>query len=114
MSERLKPVLSCRIRGPVVTKQLIKYSATIFRYLDQFENFLPQISAELGKAEAKLKYLEKSLPSSTRKSVRSLRKAIERCEVIIENEEGVRRVYFEMNRVLVEIKDHQKDLQIGV
>jgi len=27
---------------------------------------------------------------------------------------GVRRVYFEMNRVLEEIKDHQKDLQIGV
>jgi hypothetical protein len=39
---------------------------------------------------------------------------MEKCEVIIENKEGVPRVYVEMNEVLEEIKDHQKDLQIGV
>jgi len=111
---KIKAGLKLRVRGPVVTKDLRKYCSTISRYLDQFEDFLPQISEEFGKAQAKLKYLEKNLPSETRKSVRNLRKSIEKCEVIIENKEGVRRVYVEMNEVLEEIKDHQKDLQIGV
>jgi hypothetical protein len=111
---KIKAGFKLRIRGPVVTKELMKYCATIFGYLDQFEDFLPQISEELGKAQAKLKYLEKNLPSQTRKSVRRVRKSIEKCDMIIENKEGVRRVCLEMKSVLEEIKDHQKDLQIGV
>lgn len=111
---KIKAGLKLRVRGPVVMKELRKYSATIADYLDQFENSLPQISEEFGKARAKLKYLEKNLPSQTRKSVRKLQRSIEKCDVITENKEGVRRLYVEMNSVLVEITDHQKDLEIGV
>src|SRR5262249_9553671 len=89
---KIKVGFKLRVRGPAVTKELRKYSSNISGYLDQFEDFLPQIDEELGKTQAKLKYLEKTLPSQTRKSVRSLRKSIEKCEVITENKEGVRRV----------------------
>jgi len=111
---KIKAGFKLRVRGPVVIKELRKYSSTIAGYLDRFEDFLPQISEEFGKAQAKLKYLEKNLPSETRRSVRNLQKSIEKCEVMTENKEVVLRLYFEMNRVLEEITDHQKDLQIGV
>jgi len=39
---------------------------------------------------------------------------IEKCEVTVENKEGVRRVYLEMNQVVEEVADHQKDLRLGV
>lgn len=85
-----------------------------FALLDEFEDALPQIDGELHTARAKLKYLRKSLPSDTKASVKRLLKSIEKCEINLNNKDGIRRVYVEMNQVLEEIKDHQKDIELGV
>lgn len=82
--------------------------------MDEFEDALPQIDDELAKAKAKLKYLGKSLPSDTKTSVKRLLKSIEKCEIKVDNKDGIRRVYVEMNQVLEEVKDHQKDIKSGV
>jgi hypothetical protein len=111
---KIRNAFTLRVRGPIVIKELGKYSSNISSYLDQFEDFLPQIAGEFARAQAKLKYLQKKLPAGPRTSVKKLRKLIEKCEVTIENKEGVRLVYVEMNQVLEEVKDHQKDLKLGV
>lgn len=89
-------------------------ASNLSRFLDEFEDALPQIDDELAKAKAKLKYLRKSLPSDTKTSVKRLLKSIEKCEIKVDNKDGIRRVYVEMNQVLEEVKDHQKDIKSGV
>jgi hypothetical protein len=111
---KIRNAFTLKIRGPIIIKELGKCSSNISGYLDQFEDFLPQIEGEFARAKAKLKYLQKKLPASPRTSVKKLRKSIEKCQVSIENKDGVRRVYVEMNQVLEEVKDHQKDLKLGV
>lgn len=111
---KIKNAFRLRVRGPSVIKELAKYSSNISSYMAQFEDFLPEIAGEFGKAQAKLKYLEKRLPAGPKSSVKRLRKSIEKCEVVIENKEGVRRLYVEMNQVLEEVKDHQRDIKMGV
>ena len=111
---KIKNSFKIRVRGPAVIKELQAYSFSVNRYLNQFEDFVPQIAEEFGKAQAKLKYLEKSLPVTQKRSIRALRRSIEKCEVLVENRKGVHRVYVEMTKVLEELKDHQKDLRSGV
>lgn len=111
---KIKNAFRLRVRGPIVIRELGKCSSNIANYMDRFDGFLPQIASEFARAQAKLKYLQSNLPAGPRTSVKKLRKLIEKCEVTVENEEGVRRVYREMNRVLEEVSDHQKDLKLGV
>jgi len=110
----IRNAFKLRVRGPVIIKELVRYSSNLSGYLDEFEGSLPQIAEELGKARAKLKYLKKSLSSDTRTSVRRLLKSIEKREITVDNKDGIRRVYVEMNQVLEEVKDHQKDIRLGV
>jgi hypothetical protein len=110
----IRNAFKLRVRGPVIIKELGRCSSNISGYLVEFEDSLPQIADELGKATAKLKYLRKSLSSGPKTSVKSLLKSIEKCEVTVDNKDGIRRVYVEMNQVLEEIKDHQKDIRSGV
>jgi hypothetical protein len=37
-----------------------------------------------------------------------------KCEITSDNKDGIRRVYVEMNQVIEEVKDHQKDIRLGV
>jgi acyl-ACP thioesterase len=111
---KIKNAFKLRVRGPVIIKELVRYSSNLSGYLDEFEDSLPQIADELGKARAKLKYLKKTLSSDTKTSVKRLLKSIEKCEIKVDNKDGVRLVYVEMNQVLEEVKDHQKDIRLGV
>jgi hypothetical protein len=111
---KIRNAFKLRVRGPVIIKELVGYSSNLSAYLDEFEDSLPQIADEFGKARAKLKYLKKNLSSSPKSSVKRLLKSIEKCEITLENKDGIRRVYVEMNQVLEEVKDHQKDIKLGV
>lgn len=97
-------------RGPALIKDLSRYSSNISGYLNDFEDFLPQIAEELKRSEAKLKSLEKKLGGQPKASVKRLRKTIIECEVNLGNEQGIRDVYLEMVKVIEEVKDHRKDL----
>ena len=103
-----------RVRGPGIIRELGRCSSNLSSFLDEFEDSLPQINDEFAKARAKLKYLRKSWPSDIKTSVRRLLKSIEKCEITVNNKDGIRRVYVEMNQVLEEVKDHQKDIRSGV
>jgi len=111
---KIKNAFKLRVRGPVIIKELAGYSSNLSAYLDEFEDSLPQIADEFGKAQAKLKYLKKNLSSSPKSSVKRLLKSIEKCEITLDNKDGIRRVYVEMNQVLEEVKDHQKDIRLRV
>src|SRR6185436_13267865 len=91
-----------RVRGPGIIRELVRYSSNLSGYLDEFEDSLPQIEDELGKARAKLKYLKKSLSSDTKTSVKRLLKSMGKCEITSDNKDGIRRVYVEMNQVIEE------------
>ncbi len=110
----IRNAFKLKVRGPVIIKELVRYSSNLSGYLDEFEDSLPQIADELGKARAKLKYLKKSLSSGPKTSVKRLLKSIEKCEITVDNKDGIRRVYVEMNQVLEEVKDYQKDIRLGV
>jgi hypothetical protein len=110
----IRNVAKLRVRGPKIIKELGQCASNLSGFLDEFEDALTQIDDELATAKAKLKYLRKSLPSDTKGSVRRLLKSIEKCEITLDNKEGIRRIYVEMNQVLEEVKDHQKDIRSGV
>lgn len=110
----IRNAFKLRVRGPVIIKDLVRYSSNLSGYLDKFEDSLPQIADEFGKTKAKLKYLEKSLSSGPKASVKRLLKSIEKCEITVDNEGGIRRVHLEMNEVIEEVKDRQKDIRLGV
>src|SRR6266550_9444872 len=82
-----------RVRGPGIIKELGECASNLSLLLNEFEDALPRIEDELAKAKAKLKYLKKSLPSDTKSSVKRLLKSIEKCEIKVDNKDGIRRVY---------------------
>lgn len=111
---KIKNAFKLRVRGPVIIKELEAYSSNLSACLDEFEDSLPRIADEFGKSRAKLKYLKQNLSSSPRSSVKRLLKSIEKCEITLDNKDGIWRVYVEMKQVLEEVKDHQKDIKLGV
>src|SRR6266850_6508322 len=110
----IRNVSKLRVRGPGIIKELGQCASNLSGLLDEFEDTLPQINDEIATATAKLKYLRKSLPSDTKASVKRLLKSIEKCEITLDNKDAIRRIYVEMNQVLEEVKDHQKDIKLGV
>jgi hypothetical protein len=91
-------------------KELTTSSQHISEYLNEFEEFIPQIAEELGRSVGKLKSLERKLSSSPKASVRKLRRSISSCKVSARNEARVREIYIEMVIVVEELKQHQRDL----
>lgn len=65
---------------------------------------------ELAKAGAKLRRLRQNVNREQKGAIQEVLQAIDRCEVTVENEEQVRRVYIEIVNVTEELKDYQKDL----
>jgi hypothetical protein len=78
--------------------------------MNDFDEFIPQVSQELGKVNVKLKSLKRKLTGDPKKSVRRGLLYIDQCEVSVQNEEQVRLVYVEVLKVIEELKDYQKDL----
>ena len=108
-TRKIRAVYKFKGRGPALIKDLSKQASNLSDYLNEFENFIPQIAVEMGRSQAKLKSLEKKLGGPLKVSVKRLIAAIE--EVNGENEQEVRRVHIEMIKVIEEVKEHRKDLE---
>ena len=91
-------------------RDLSKAASNLSKFMNDFDEFIPQVSQELGKVSVKLKSLERKLTGDPKKSVKRLLLYIDQCEVSVQNEERVRLVYGEILKVIEELKDNQKDL----
>ncbi len=107
---RIKNLYRLRVRGPALVKQLAKSTTSLSNYMNEYREFMPQISEELGRVAAKLKSLEAKLSGHPKASVKRVRGYVDQCEVKAENERDVRKTYIEVLKVVEELKDHQKDL----
>lgn len=110
-TRKLKSLYKLRIRGPSLIRELHKIVSNLPEYLNNYSNSIVQVAQEFGRVEIKLKSLEAKLSGAPKDSVKLVRSFIDQCEVKIENEEQVTRVYREIVKVLEELKDHQKDLE---
>jgi hypothetical protein len=91
-------------------RDLSKAASNLSKFMNDFDEFIPQVSQELGKVAVKLKSLKRKLTGDPKKSVKHLLLYIDQCEVSVQNEEQVRLVYGEILKVIEELKDNQKDL----
>ena len=60
-TRKIRSFYKFKARGPVLIKELRKYSLNLSSYLNEYKDSIPQITEELGRTEAKLKSLEKKL-----------------------------------------------------
>ena len=111
---KLKNTVKLKIRGPIVTKELGKYASSILRCSVRMDTNRPQIIEELLKVDAKLNYLESALPSSRKKSVRLLRRTIRECDINVANKRAIQGICAEIQAVIEEMKDYQRDIRLGV
>jgi hypothetical protein len=112
--KRIKNTVKLKVRGPVIINELQQYMAAIERALVKFEGSVPQISKEFGRVSVKLKYLERTVHGSAKKSLRTLRQSIERCDLMLANKDEVLRICDAVDSVVEEVIDLQKDVSFGV
>lgn len=106
----LRNVYKLKARGPSLLKDLSKSASNISGFLNEYNDFLPQLEEELGRVAVKLSSMKRKLSGGPKRSVKHVLVRIDQCEVNAQNEEHVRRTYIEIIKVIEELKDHQKDL----
>lgn len=107
---KLRNVYKLKARGPSLIKELSKSASNLSRFMNEYHEFVPQVTEELGKVAVKLHSLKRKLSGSPKRSVKQVLACIDQCEVSAQNEEQVRRTYIEIVKVIEELKDNQKDL----
>lgn len=107
---KLRNAYKLRVRGPALIKDLAKAASSLSKLMNAYEQFIPQISEEMGRVGVKLRSLKRKLSGSPKRSVKRVLTYVDHCEVTVQNEEEVRLVYGEVLKVIEELKDNQKDL----
>jgi hypothetical protein len=107
---KLRNVYKLKARGPSLIRELSKSAANIATLMNDYNEFLPQLAEEFGKAAVKLRSMKGKLSGSRKRAVKHVLTYIDQCEVTAQNEEHVRRTYIEIIKIIEELKDHQKDL----
>jgi predicted nucleic acid-binding Zn-ribbon protein len=107
---KLRNAYRLRVRGPSLIRDLSKAASNLSKFMNDFDEFVPQVSQELGKAGVKLNSLKRKLTGDPKKSVKRVIQYIDQCKVNVQNEEQVRLVYVEILKIIEELKDYQKDL----
>jgi len=91
-------------------RDLSKAASNLSKFMNAYDDFLPQINEELGRVAVKLRSLKRKLSGDPKRPAKRALVYIDQCEVSVQNEEQVRQVYVEIVKVIEELKDHQKDL----
>lgn len=107
---KLRNAYRLRARGPSLIRDLSKASSNLSKFMNEFDDFIPQVSEELGRVGVKLRSLKRKLNGPPKRSVKRVLSYVDQCEVSVQNEEQVRLVYGEILKVIEELKDNQKDL----
>src|SRR6266852_8606829 len=77
---KLRNAYRLRARGPSLIRDLSKAASNLSKFMNDFDEFIPQISQELGKVGVKLKSLKRKLTGDPKKSVKYLLLYIDQCE----------------------------------
>jgi hypothetical protein len=109
-TRKLRSFYKFRGAGPTLVTELRRCSKRISEFLNEFEDFIPQISEELARSIAKLESLERKLRGPVKASAKRLRKRIDGHTVDLGSEREVREIYLEMVKVVEEINDYRRDL----
>jgi hypothetical protein len=107
---KLRKTYGLRARGPTLIRELSKLASNLSKFLNAYDDFLPQITEELARAAVKLRSLRRRLSGDQKSLVKDALARIDQCEVTVQNETQVRLVYVEIVKVVEELKDYQKDL----
>jgi hypothetical protein len=107
---KLRNTYRLRARGPSLLRDLSKAASNLSKFMNAYDDFLPQITEELGRIAVKLHSLKRKLSGDPKRSAKRTLMYIDQCEVNVQNEEQVRLVYVEIVKVIEELKDYQKDL----
>jgi len=110
-TRKLRSFYKFRARGPALMRDLRNCSKRITGYLNEFDEFIPQISEELARTVATLHSLERKLKGSSKASTKKLRKRISACTVKVETEDEIRGIHIEMVKVVEEVRNYQRDLE---
>jgi predicted membrane chloride channel (bestrophin family) len=110
-TRKLRSFYKFRALGPTLIRELRSSSKRISDFLNEFEEFIPQISQELARAGATLHSLQRKLRGSPKTSTKKLRKRISVCRIGIESEDEIREIHIEMVKVVEEVKNYQRDLE---
>lgn len=107
---KLRNVYRLRARGPALLRDLSKAASNLSKFLNEYDDFLPQVKEEMARAAVKLRSLKKRIGGDQRRTIKRVLRSIDQCEITVENEEQVRLVYIEVLKITEELKDYQKDL----
>jgi hypothetical protein len=107
---KLRKTYGLRARGPILIRELSKTASNLSKFLNAYDDFLPQVTEELARAAAKLRSLRRKLSGDHKRLVKDVLVRVDQCEVTVQNETQVRLVYVEIVKVVEELKDYQKDL----
>jgi hypothetical protein len=101
-----------RAKAPGFVRMLSKHASTLIDYANDFENSKHQISAELTRIDVRVRRMQGRMGGEAKKAVKQLRNLIEAYEADRDNQEKFYAIYYEMQRVVEEVKELQEDLSL--
>ena len=96
-------------RVPELADQLKAVSSKLAGYLNEFDDFVPQITLELAGVEVTLLSLSRKVDGRTKRSVNSLLKSVRAYDPKAKDSEALWDIYVDMHKVVVAIEDLQQD-----
>src|SRR5882672_2267297 len=84
---KLRNAYKLRVRGPALIKDLTKAASNLSKLMNDYGEFIPQVSEEMGRVAVKLRSLGRKVSGPPKKSVKHVIEYIDHCEVSVQNEE---------------------------
>src|SRR2546428_14178077 len=76
---KLRNAYKLRARGPSLIRDLSKAASNLSKFMNEYNQFIPQVPEELGRVGVKLRSLRRKLSGSPKKSVKRVLSYVDQC-----------------------------------
>jgi hypothetical protein len=109
---KIKNTYIFRLRAPEFVRVLTKHASILIACGNDFDGSRQAIDVELVTSDVMLNSMQRKMRGESRKAVKRLRKLIKEYRQTPGNEEHFYLIYAEMQRVIQEVKELQKELNL--
>lgn len=101
-----------RLKAPAFLRKLTKHASTLISFGNEFETSRQRIDLELAVSDVTLRSMQRRMRGHSKKAVKQLRRLIKDYKQNGGDLEQFYAIYREMQRVLEEVKELQKELTL--
>ncbi len=109
---KIKNTYTSRVGAPEFVRVLTKHASALVACGNDFENSRQAIGVELATSDVTLRSMHRKMRGESKKAVKQLRILIKEYKQDPDNKEQFYSIYTEMQRVIEEVRELQKELNL--